>query len=64
MYKKLRRTMKTFTELDQGDQVTILELARNAIDHQSILDAMDISDDYAQELNEILTVMTDEMTDA
>lgn len=56
--------MKTFTELDQGDQVTILELARNAIDHQSILDAMDISDDYAQELNEILTVMTDEMTDA
>jgi len=52
-----------FIDLDQGDQVTILEIARVALNDKSILDQLDISDEYADELKSTLTKMTDEMTE-
>jgi len=55
--------MKKFTDLDHGDQVTILEIARVALNNKSILDQLDVSDEYADELKSTLTKMTDEMTD-
>ena len=46
--------------LEQGDLVTILELATNALHNESILSAMDLSDEYAKELQAKLTTIVEE----
>ena len=48
--------------LDQGDEVTVLEIARVALDDESIRVQLDISDEYANELKDKLDVMTEEKT--
>jgi len=54
-------------DLDQGDLVTILELARVALSDADIYDRMvdklDLSDEYAKELQETLNILTDNLID-
>jgi len=54
-------------DLDQGDLVTILELARVALSDADICDRMvdklDLSDEYAKELQETLNILTDNLID-
>ena len=46
--------------LEQGDEVYVLEIARTALDDESILEQLDISDEYAHELKEKIEKVTEE----
>ena len=56
--------MKSIESLDQGDLVTILELARVAVSdaevYEYIADKLDLSDDYMKELQDTLFKLTEE----
>lgn len=60
----MSKNAKTFNELEQGDQVMILVLAREALNHKNMLKSMSISDEYAEELKNTVDIMTDILQDA